>query len=301
MKTFVKKVLLKLRKVFTYAPFENILMFFLQGSDYRGSTTKLIPPPEMYKAGVTKTVERDGIKFELDRSCLMQWYIYWGLQDITRPKLYALVKENDIVFDVGTNVGETLLNFGKLVGTGGFVYGFEPDGLNFSKVQKNIGINALDNVHVFNVGLSETSAKVKLYRVDPHNLGMNRILNEEEAAKFDDFSVIETRTLDSVVAENNIEQVDVIKIDIEGYEMHALRGAMDTLKKFQPKLFIEVGYSRLISNGTSPTEMVGLLNGLGYTIRHADTDEVIGSDYDFSPLGDGGIDVYAVAGEVSAK
>lgn len=289
-----KKILLKLRKVFTYTPLENILMVFLQGSDYRGSSTKLIPPPEMYESGVVKTVERDGIKYQLDRSCLMQWYIYWGLQDITRSKLYSLVKENDIVFDVGTNVGETLLNFGKLVGRGGFVYGFEPDDRNFNNVQKNIGLNDLKNLHVFNVGVSETKASVKLYRVDPHNLGMNRILSEEESAKFDDYTVIETDTLDNIVAENKIEQVDVIKLDIEGYEMHALRGGIETLRRFRPKLFIEVGYSRLISNGTSPTEMVELLNGIGYVVRHAETDEVIGSDYDFAPLGEGGIDVYAV-------
>ena len=122
-----KKALLKLRKFFTYPPFENILLFLLKGSDYRGQSTKFIPPPEMYRSGSIKRVERDGIAYELDRSCLMQWYVYWGLQDITRHKLYSLVRENDVVFDVGTNVGETLLNFGKLAGSGGFIYGFEPD------------------------------------------------------------------------------------------------------------------------------------------------------------------------------
>lgn len=291
----MKQGLLKLRKIFTHAPFENILLFFLKGSDYRGYAAKFIPPPEMYPAGSLKSAERDGVNYQLDRSCLMQWYIYWGLTDITRPKLYSLVKPGDVVLDVGTNVGETLLNFAKLVGRDGYVYGFEPDEVNFGNVQKNIELNKFENVHVFNLGISDTKASVKLYRVDPHNLGMNRILSETEAADLTDYTTIETDTLDNVIAQNNISRVDLIKIDIEGYEMHALRGGQRSLERFRPKLFIEVGYTRLIKNETSPNEMISFLNNLGYTVYHADTDEMIGPKHDFSPLGDGGIDVYAIA------
>jgi len=292
--TFKQKIL-KLRKVFTFAPFENVLLFFLKGSNYRSATTKFIPPPELYKSGLTKKVEREGIVFDLDRSCLMQWYVYWGLRDITRTKLYSLVEENDVVFDVGTNVGETLLNFAKQVGNEGFVYGFEPDERNYRNVQRNIGLNKLKNLRVFNFGVSDKRESVKLYRVDPHNLGMNRILNAEESEQFQDFTLIETNTLDNVVSENDIQKIDLIKIDIEGYEMHALRGAQQLLKRFRPKLFIEVGYTRLLSLGTSPNEMIAFLRRFGYRVFHADTDEVIDEKYDFSPLGDGGIDVYAVA------
>lgn len=224
----------------------------------------------------------------------MQWYVYWGLRDITRTKLYSLVNKGDVVFDVGTNIGETLLNFGMLVGSGGFVYGFEPDEHNFKNVLKNIGLNGLKNLHVFNLGVSDRKESVKLYQVDDHNLGMNRILSEAEARNFSTFSTIETDTLDNIARENKIDRVDLIKIDIEGYEMHALRGAFQLLKRHRPRLFVEVGYTRLLKNGTSPTEMVTFLADLGYTVYHADTDERIDRAYDFSPLGDGGIDVYAI-------
>ncbi len=255
---------------------------------------KLIPPPEYYEPGLFKRVERDGSVFELDRSCLMQWFIYWGLRDITRPRLYSLVEQGDVVLDVGTNVGETLLHFANMVGPGGYVYGFEPDETNYKNAQRNITLNDLEDLHVFNIGVSDRKASEKLYRVNAHNLGMNRILSEDEAAEFNDFTTIETDTLDNIVSENGITRVDLIKIDIEGYEMHALRGAGQMLEKFKPKLFVEVGYTRLIKNGTSPAELVSFLHGLGYTVYHAETDEMIGDKYDFSPLGDGGIDVYAV-------
>ena len=124
---------------------------------------------------------------------------------------------------------------------------------------------------------------------------MNRILNAAEAERFDDFTFIETDTLDNVVSENSIQKIDVIKIDIEGYEMHALRGARLLLETFKPKLFIEVGYTRLLNLGTSPTELIRYLQKFGYSIFHAETDQEITVEYDFSPLGDGGIDVYALA------
>ena len=61
-------------------------------------------------------------------------------------------------------------------------------------------------------------------------------------------------------------------------------------------MFIEVGYTRLLNLGTSPSELVAYLHEFGYRVFHAETDEDIDENYDFSPLGLGGIDVYAVPG-----
>ena len=297
METGLKtRTLNAVRKVFTRGVFERALLPAVTGTKYGGVWSRFIPGPQLYERGAVRRVCRDGINFELDLSCLMQWYVYWGQTEIQRERLYSMVSPGDIVLDVGTNIGETLLHFAKITGDSGFVYGFEPDQENYKNVRKNIGLNDFKNVHVFNLGVSDKKEEVRLFRVDPNNLGMNRILSDEDAAKFDDYTVIETETIDNIVAQNNIELVDVIKLDIEGYEMHALRGAVETLQKFHPKLFIEVGYTRLLSNGTSPAEMVVLLNDLGYVVRHAETDEELKPDYDFSPLGDGGIDVYAFPG-----
>lgn len=290
-----KNNLLKMRKVFTFSPFEKVLLFFVKGSEFHGFLSKMIPPPDLYASGSMRQTTTDGINFELDNSCLMQWYVYWGLRDKTRDSLYSLIKPGDVVLDVGTNVGETLLNFARLTGPEGFAYGFEPDERNYRSVSRNIDLNEFKNLHVFNLGVSDSKQTLKLFRVDPHNRGMNHILSDTEAAEFNDFTTIDVDTLDNVIADNGIGKVDVVKIDIEGYEMHALRGAKELLTTHKPKLFIEVGYTRLLKNGTSPTEMVAYLNGFGYVVRHSETDERIDESYDFSPLGDGGIDVYAIA------
>lgn len=291
----LKKSLLRMRKLFTFPPFERLLRIFVKGSKFQGFASKIIPSPDLYTSGILRRTRTDGINFELDNSCLMQWYVYWGLRDRTRDSLYSLVQPGDTILDVGTNVGETLLNFARLTGKAGFVYGFEPDEKNRASVLRNIALNEFDNLHVFATGVGDARETLKLFRVDPNNRGMNRILNDDDAIEFDDYTTIEVDTLDSILAKNGITKVDLVKIDIEGYEMHALRGARNLLETSRPKLFIEVGYTRLLKNGTSPTEMIGFLHHLNYEVRHSETDEIIGKDYDFAPLGDGGIDVYAIA------
>jgi FkbM family methyltransferase len=225
---------------------------------------------------------------------MMQWYVFWDFKAKDRDRLYSLVKKGDVIFDVGTNIGETLLNFARLTGNEGHVYGFEPDDENYRNVQKNISLNNFSNTHVFKQAVSDKKETVKLFVVEPHNRGMNRILEPGEEHG-EQFIVLETTMLDSIVQENDIKRLDLMKIDIEGYEMHALRGAVDTLKRYKPALFIEVGYTRLLSHKTSPNELIIFLENLGYTIYHSGTDERITPSYDFSYLGDGGIDIVAQA------
>lgn len=285
----------RIRSLLTKAPFEKFGLALFRGVKYGGFWSRFIPMPYLYRPGNLRSATRGGIDYELDPSCLMQWYIYWGFWEKQRERLYSMVNSGDIVLDVGTNVGETLFGFAKHIGPQGFVYGFEPDPTNYSAAMRNLGLNRFSNIKIFNFGLSDKTDSVKLFTVDANNRGMNRILSDDEADGFSDFSIIETRRLDDVAAENGFDRLDLIKIDIEGYEMHALRGAAETLRRFRPKLFIEVGYTRLLKNGTGPNELVSFLEGLGYETRHAETDELIDEAYDFSPLGDGGIDVYAIA------
>lgn len=288
------KIFNSVRKIFTYPPFEQMLLSMVRGSKYFGFRYKFIPGPGLYNFGSVRKVKRNNINYELDLSCLMQWYVYWDFKAKDRDKLYSLIKEDDIVFDVGTNIGETLFNFARLVGGKGFVYGFEPDEENYLNVQKNISLNNFKNVHVFKKAVSDKVGTAKFYVVEPHNRGMNRILDNDTEMK-GEMTLLETTTLDKIVEENDIRKLDVIKIDIEGYEMHALRGALNTLKRFKPKLFVEVGYERLLKLNTSPNELIGFLQGLGYCITHSETNKPLNADADYSHLGIGGMDIVAIA------
>lgn len=281
------------RKAFTYPPFERGLLAVVRGKKYMGFWNRFIPNPVLYKFKSIRNVQRQGINYSLDLSCLMQWYVYWDFKARDRDKLYSLVKKGDVIFDVGTNVGETLLNFAKLTGETGYVYGFEPDEENYTNAIKNISLNSFANIHVFKKAVSDKKETLKLFVVEPHNRGMNRILDAGDTSDYQ-YTTIEATTLDDIILENKIERVDLVKIDIEGYEMHALKGAVQMLKRFRPVLFVEIAYTRLIKLHTSPNDVMKFLEEMNYDIFHAQTDERITSNYDFSHLGDGGFDVVAV-------
>src|SRR2546421_19710 len=120
-----------IRKLFTFPPLEGLMLALFRGVKYAGFFSKFIPGPRLYPFGTRRSVVRDGIRYELDPSCMMQWYVYWQLKEKQRDRLYSLVRRGDVVLDVGTNIGETVLHFSRLVGNEGFVYGFEPDEVNY--------------------------------------------------------------------------------------------------------------------------------------------------------------------------
>ena len=72
---------------------------------------------------------------------------------------------------------------------------------------------------------------------ETNNSGSNTLMKHEDNLDFhEDASLIETTTLDDFVRENNLERVDFIKSDIEGFERKLLAGAQETLRRFAPKL-----------------------------------------------------------------
>lgn len=280
------------RSVFKIGFLERVLIGVVRGAPYGSRLTKLIPNPHQYAPRTFRRVERGGIEWDLDISCMMQWPIYWGLAEDARERLYSLIHRDDTVFDVGANIGETTLNFARLVGPGGQVYSFEPDPYNYERAGNNISLNDFSNITLAQVGIAEEEKEVRLFKVDPHNLGMNRILPEESSSGFDS-ALIRCRTLDSVVQEEHVSRVSLIKMDIEGYEMNALRGARDTLERFSPVLFIEVGDSKLRENGSSAAELIRFLLEMGYRVFFAPNGQEIDDTFAFPTEAGECIDVFA--------
>ncbi|MBL0097746.1 MAG: hypothetical protein IPP46_15550 [Bacteroidetes bacterium] len=69
---------------------------------------------------------RHGVGYNLDISEYMEWVIYFDLNVEHRSELYPLIKPGFVIFDVGTNIGETLMSFANLVEKADSFFGFEP-------------------------------------------------------------------------------------------------------------------------------------------------------------------------------
>jgi FkbM family methyltransferase len=266
------------RRVFTFALAERFLVKMTTGRPASSFWVRLMPPNYLYPKGSRRLATRNGIKYDLDISDYMEHAVYFAYRDEALEALLVLAQGCRVIIDVGVNIGATSLNLAKLPSTE-LVLGFEPDKRNFEKAQTNLRLNEFGNVRFLNHGLGPESCVARLYRVNSDNKGMNRILSKT-ANQFD-FEEVRIKALDEVIADEPL-MVDMIKIDVEGYELKVLRGAVETINRCRPKLFIELDDDNLRSNGDSASELVRLLTDFDYQIKPILSDTLLTPDMDFS-------------------
>ncbi|MDX4069419.1 FkbM family methyltransferase [Aliarcobacter skirrowii] len=141
------------------------------------------------------------------------------------------VLENDVILDCGSCWGDNALYFAKQVGMGGQIVAFEFDDNNLEIFYKNLEINPdIKNITIIKNALDNKEGR-ELNFIS--NDGGTHISDKGE-------NPVKTTTIDKTVKDLNLEKVDFIKMDIEGFELQALEGAINTLKEFKPKLAISL-------------------------------------------------------------
>lgn len=144
---------------------------------------------------------------------------------------YVKAKPNEVIIDGGAYIGDTVQVFNDFVDSKCIIHSFEPSKVNFQKLKEYLIESQTVNVIANCYGLDE---KVGHYYMESD-------MTKESPANFLSTSgneLINITTIDSYVMQKNISKIDLIKLDIENYELAALKGAKDTIKKFKPKLQI---------------------------------------------------------------
>lgn len=164
------------------------------------------------------------------------------------------IKQGATVVDVGAHIGYYTLIAASIVGNKGKVYAFEPDPGNFRLLQKNVAQSGYTNVVLINKAVTQKSGKTLLF-LNKENMGDHRIYDVGEGQK----SIsIETVALDDYF--KKLTKIDVIKMDIQGAEVQALKGAEDILKRSNHiKLILEFMPSILLQGGSSAEECLSFL------------------------------------------
>jgi len=173
------------------------------------------------------------------------------------------IKEEMIVIDIGANVGYYTVIFAKLVGLYGRVISFEPEPENFYFLKKTIELNKFNNIELYDFAISNKIGKGKLFLCE-NNKGDHRIYNPDNTRKSIDISIT---TLDSFLEEKKINNVDLIKMDIQGAEGLALNGMKNTLTQNKKiSLMIEFWPQGLLKSGTEPISLLNELKRFGFKI-----------------------------------
>jgi len=199
----------------------------------------------------------DGFKIYLHKEAdLLSEALLLGYDlDSTMRKL-ALnnLKKGDVVIDLGANIGYHTLKFSRIVGDTGKVYAFEPDPNNFKLLEKNIKENNCKNVIAYQKAVCEKKGQVKL-NIWKGNFGGNSIYNDKNIQEKKQV-IVESIVLDDYFVN---EKVDFMKIDIEGAEFSALKGAKNILKNKNLKMIIEFNFPWLFRIKEDPKKLLGLL------------------------------------------
>jgi FkbM family methyltransferase len=257
-----------LRYIFTIPPLENLLVSRLEkGSKF---WRKFIPPLYFYQQGNFREARRDDINLVLDISHLLDHSVYfYKLNEPAWNTLFSYIQKDFVVLDIGANIGFLTLNFAKRCPQG-YVFSFEPDTEQFAALKNNILQNDFENIRIFKNALGAKSGSAALYKLYANNPGSNRILSEKPNPPCQ-VENVEVLVLDDVFEQVASSRIDVIKIDVEGFEAFVLKGSRKIIEKWKPILFVELSEINLRQNGYSALSLIEIVEDMGYDVKDART------------------------------
>jgi FkbM family methyltransferase len=174
------------------------------------------------------------------------------------------VRAGDMFFDVGANVGIYTLAASRLVGDEGQVHSFEPLINTFDLLKRNVDLNHAQNVHLNPVAVGDIVGEVNLYvNAQSAFTGLGRT----NRGSLLDVQKVPVWTLDHYAEREGIQSIDFLKVDVEGFEGHVLRGAAELLLR-SPKLIVmsELAKKNFEPLGFSVKEVIDHVRGLGFEV-----------------------------------
>lgn len=180
------------------------------------------------------------------------------------PFLLAAAKNKGIIFDIGANAGYYAIHFARLFNEIKEIHAFEPIPETYETLVHNVAINGLsEKIRTNNLALGNRSGEATFYLPDFSGscaASLQNLHPEECNQKI----TTKITTLDQYCESKNLTQIDLIKIDVEGAEYFLLEGALETLKKFKPTLFVEILRKWSRQFGIEPNQTIQQLTTLGY-------------------------------------
>ena len=171
----------------------------------------------------------------------------------------SLLKEGMTVIDVGANTGIYALQASLTVGARGRVYAFEPVPHIYERLVEHVRINGSFNILTFPFALADSNGAATFHL--GRTSGQGSLFRRET----DQTTTVRTQTLDSFLADQGIKHVDVVKVDVEGAEVHVLRGMRELLSRpHKPMLMFEFCPANLQAAGFTPAELFEAIVGYGY-------------------------------------
>ncbi|HEY9797383.1 MAG TPA: FkbM family methyltransferase [Leptolyngbyaceae cyanobacterium] len=181
----------------------------------------------------------------------------------------SLIKDGNTVFDIGANRGYYTLLYSHLVGKYGEVHAFEPVPPTFNKLTQQISQKKrFDNVYLENVAIGDIEDTITLYMPDDDDGQASSIAHAsgswKNATNVTSYTCKMIR-LDDYLVSQPVKRLDFIKLDVEGAELFALRGAAQTISHYSPIIYLEIFNDWIKDFNYTSSDLIKLLITLGYS------------------------------------
>ena len=196
------------------------------------------------------------------------WIMYNYIVDWEEFNLIKrFLKEGDTAFDIGANMGFYTIWFSKFI-KNGHIHSFEPDERNYERLCKNIEINRMTKlITAHKKAVSDVNDTILFSKgLD----GENHILTGE--GKNLETVRLEAITLDSFCFKSNVENIDYLKIDVEGFETSVLLGGAEMFRQKRIAIVQLELNQAILNSGKEITDILSLLESYDYSLCSYDID-----------------------------
>lgn len=199
-----------------------------------------------------------GVKFEATSIAERRRVVGCGEEPDYIGAMLVALRPDDVLYDIGANVGLVALHAAHKCRT----VAFEPDPAFRFRLQRNLTLNPGISVDVQTVAISDKNGTATLFTDGAGESSPSLVHQRDEKEAIE----VTAETLDTIIAGGRLPEPTVLKLDIEGAEILALRGAKELLAGSTPPraLFLEVHDSFLPAFGSSAEEVLTLVEEAGY-------------------------------------
>lgn len=177
-----------------------------------------------------------------------------GVYEPWIAKLFqSIILEDFFCFDIGANIGVLSVEMSQLA-TKGQVFSFEPFTKSFTYLCHNIKQNNISNVKIYNIALANFNGTSNIKSTDNFDGEAQLIFTQDLSTSINKIdlpdasnNITNVYKLDDWVKKNNVDRIDLLKVDIEGAEILFLEGASEVISRYKPDLVIELNPNALKS------------------------------------------------------
>jgi FkbM family methyltransferase len=212
---------------------------------------------------------RDDLLFLAQPAVPIGWYVtFFGTYEPElRRVCKTILQPGAVVLDIGANVGWHTLLMARLVGDGGRVLAAEPNPSVRTRLRENLDLNRFRHVEVVPYAIADAEGTPEFYgpAADDPQSGNGYVVGTK-AQEGGAMIHVEARRLDTIVSAARLDRIDLIKIDVEGFEWPVLQGGVDSVAKFRPHIIFEYNAEYAGRGGGSPELFQDFFNRYNYRL-----------------------------------